>query len=120
MSIGWENVVAGNGVGLAISGITIIFLSLLSISIFIRLLPRVLALVDGTARDRPTEVAVVQREPEPLNAAEKEAVITLVLHLELEYQSGESGRVTLRPHANRSIWSSSARMRSLSSWSHHA
>jgi len=120
MSIGWENVVAGNGVGLAISGITIIFLSLLSISLFIRLLPRVLSLVDGSARERAAAAAVVQREPEPLSAAEKEAVITLVLHMELEYQSGESGRVTLRPHANRSIWGSSARMRSLSSWSHHA
>lgn len=120
MSVGWENVIAGNGVGLAISGITIIFLSLLSISLFIRLLPRVLALVDSGTRDRATSASVATERPEPLSEAEKEAVIALVLHLELEYQSGESGRVTLRPHASRSMWSSSARMRSLSSWSHHA
>lgn len=120
MSAGWENVIAGNGVGLAISGITIIFLSLLSISLFIRLLPRVLALVDPAARIRTAAAPEVKDIPEALSAAEKEAVIALVLHLELEYQSGESGRVTLRPHASRSMWSSSARMRSLSSWSHHA
>lgn len=120
MSVGWENVVAGNGVGLAISGTIIIFLSLLSISLFIRLLPRVLAMIDGSAKDLPVSEAVVSSTPEPLTDAEKEVVIALVLHMELEYLSGESGRVTLRPHASRSMWSSSARMRSLSSWSHHA
>ena len=120
MSVGWENVVAGNGVGLALSGISIIFVSLLSISIFIRLLPRFLALIEANSRDRPVPVSQVASKPEALSEAEKEAVIALVLHLELEYQSGESGRVTLRPQGNRSIWSSSARMRSLSSWSHHA
>ncbi|MDY0291886.1 MAG: hypothetical protein RBR02_06085 [Desulfuromonadaceae bacterium] len=120
MSVGWENVVAGNGVGLAISGTIIIFLSLLSISLFIHLLPRVLALVDGSAKDLPVSEAAMPSTPEPLTEAEKEVVIALVLHMELEYLSGESGRVTLRPHASRSMWSSSARMRSLSSWSHHA
>lgn len=118
MSMGWDNVVAGNGVGLALSGISIIFMSLLSISIFIRLLPRFLNLINRTRGDEPAPASVTA--PAPLSEAEKEAVIALVLHLELEYQSGESGRVILRPQTSRSIWSSSARMRSLSSWSHHA
>ncbi len=120
MNVGWENVVAGNGVELALIGTSIIFLSLLSISGFIYVLPRCLALIAAKSGVNAATPVVVETKVVSLSTAEKEAVVALVLHLELEYQSGESGRVTLRPHASRSIWSSSARMRSLSSWSRHA
>lgn len=118
MSAGWDNVIAGNGIGLAVTGIGIIFISLLCLSCFIYLLPRVMRLLGGgNSSVSDTKQAEVMVE---LTEEEKQAAIALILHLELEYQSGESGRVTLRPHASSSIWSSSARMRSLSSWSHHA
>ncbi|MDD2557785.1 MAG: hypothetical protein RBR43_05575 [Desulfuromonadaceae bacterium] len=120
MSVGWENVVAGKGIELALIGTSIIFLSLLAISGFIYLLPRVLALIATLSGRNAAAPISTEIKKEPLSVAEKEAIIALVLHLELEYQSGESGSVTLRPHESRSIWSSSARMRSLSSWSHHA
>ena len=74
----WQRVIDGNGLNVSITGMLIVFCSLAIISIFIALLPRLLALV---ARRFPEKEEAAARAAEPDERAI--AAIGYVLHQRL-------------------------------------
>lgn len=122
MKFSWLNVVDGNGIGITLTGMLIVFSGLALISFFIVILPKVL---DWFAQPsfRSSQVATdeqVVSDPEPTEQ-ELLAVITLVLHAEMERSLGELTQLTIsRQQRHGSIWNSAGKMRSLSEGGSHA
>lgn len=118
MNFSWQNVIDGNGIGITITGMLIVFSGLLLISLFIAALPRVLALKDGKPEiaKQPELVA----EPGESSDGEIMAVIALVLHIETERSFGEGSRLMISRKKRGSIWASAGKMRSLSQGGPHA
>ncbi|WP_303722334.1 OadG family protein [Malonomonas rubra] len=122
MNFSWQNVIDGNGIGITITGMLIVFSGLLLISLFIAALPRILALRERPAGEKnvpqPAKLEGAENEP---SEAEIMAVISLVLHLELERSLGEGHCLTIsRQRRVGSIWSYAGKMRSLSEGGSHA
>jgi oxaloacetate decarboxylase gamma subunit len=88
--IGFQQVLDQGGVGIALTGLTIVFLALVLISIFIAWLPRILELVDPylpEASDHHTTAAPAARaasQASQADDAELAAAIGFVLHSEME------------------------------------
>ncbi len=119
MTYSWQNVIDGNGIGITLTGMLIVFSGLLLISLFIAVLPRALKFKERV-RDLSTPGATGATE-EPPSEEEIMAVISLVLHLETERSLGEGGRLTIsRQNRQGSIWASAGKMRSLSEGGSHA
>jgi hypothetical protein len=101
-----------HGFDLAISGMVIVFCGLASISIFISLLPKILAMRDrkpapavSTSAASAPAVSIDGLDDELLTA------IALVIHAEAERASGQNLKVTLG--LNPSPWALSSQMRVL-------
>ncbi len=116
MNLSWQNVLDGQGIGITLTGMLIVFSGLALISLFISVLPKLLELPDRVARSREavqqTPQAAEEREPDE---EELIALISLVLHEEMERSCGEKTQLTIsrqQPHG--SIWASAGKMRSLS------
>jgi len=120
MNFSWQNVINGNGIGITITGMLIVFSGLLLISLFITALPRILAL-KGDKKSAPQKAheAVELDSGEPTED-EIMAVIGLVLHIETERSLGEGSRLTISRKKRGSIWASAGKMRSLSEGGSHA
>lgn len=118
MNFSWQNVIDGNGIGITITGMLIVFSGLLLISLFIAALPKLLALKHSGAQ--PEEAVGAKTEPSEPSEDEIMAVIALVLHLETERSLGEGSRLTISRRKRGSIWSSAGKMRSLSEGGSHA
>lgn len=116
MNFSWQNVIDGNGLGITITGMLIVFSGLLLISLFIAALPKLLALKESKPEKKPTPI----NEPAEPTEDEIMAVIALVLHLETERSLGEGSRLTISRRKRGSIWSSAGKMRSLSEGGSHA
>jgi Na+-transporting methylmalonyl-CoA/oxaloacetate decarboxylase gamma subunit len=117
----FENISAGNGYEISLTGMAIVFSGLLLISLFIILLPRLLALLDRlTAKGTPT-TAVTATTPSPPTEEEIMAAISLAIHIELERCGGDLQRITMakRPSSG-SFWHTAGKMRSLSNRSPYA
>lgn len=124
MTYSWQNVVDGNGIGITLTGMLIVFSGLLLISLFITVLPRILELQSRLRSQRGSSPAVTQPvvmvDEEP-SEAEIMALISLVLHLETERSLGEGHQLTIsRKQRQGSIWASAGKMRSLSEGGSHA
>lgn len=121
-----DNLLLNDGIGLIFSGMLIVFAGLALISLFLYLLPHALTLFDRLQPVGATTAAAATATPptveqEPLTAAELQAAISLVVHLELERCGGELQRITLnRRGPGASFWNARGRMRSLSGRSPHA
>lgn len=82
---GWQAVVEGNGLSIASTGMLIVFFALVIISLFIRLLPEVLKVMEpilpklGTHTQPPTLAEQLPSDKEKVVAA-----IGYVLHMEME------------------------------------
>jgi len=116
MNFSWQNVIDGNGIGITITGMLIVFAGLILISLFIAALPKILELKTGKAEKKPA----TSSEPEEPTEDEIMAVIALVLHLETERTLGESSRLIISRRKRNSIWASAGKMRSLSEGGYHA
>ncbi len=99
----WQNIVDGDGVPLALTGITIVFGGLLLIASYIAVLPRVLARWDtwrqpaGNPADAP---------PAELPSPEVRAALAWVALRELEvFQLGDQTRLTFRSTRSPGLWS---------------
>ena len=122
MNFSWLNVVAGNGIGITLTGMLIVFSGLALISFFIFILPKVL---DWSFRPalRGSQVKTAEQIASDLEPMEEEllAVISLVLHAETERSLGEWTQLTIsRQQRHGSIWNSAGKMRSLSEGGPHA
>lgn len=116
MNLSWMNVVAGNGIGITVTGMLIVFSGLALISFFIVILPKVLDRscwpVLNLGRAKTDEQITVDSEP---TEEELLAVVSLVLHAETERSLGEWTQLTIsRQQRHGSIWASAGKMRSLS------
>ena len=116
--MGVENIVAGNGIGIAVTGMAIVLAGLLLISLFVAALPR---LAGGTAgkRERPKvqaadagvmgEESSIDLDPDLL------AAITYVVAAEREReQSMDRQRITIREDEEQRVWTAIGKMRTLS------
>ena len=123
MNYSWQNVIDGNGIGITLTGMLIVFSGLALISLFIAALPKAIALATRLAAKQGRSSlgpAAVAEETAP-SEAEIMAVISLVLHLELQHSLGEDAQITIsRQQRQGSIWNSAGKMRSLSEGGLHA
>ena len=58
--MGYSNIIEGRGFELSFAGLTIVFFALVAVSLFIRLLPVLLAALDRVLPSAPAETGVVQ------------------------------------------------------------
>ncbi|SHJ05916.1 Oxaloacetate decarboxylase, gamma chain [Malonomonas rubra DSM 5091] len=121
MNFSWQNVIDGNGIGITLTGMLIVFSGLLLISLFITALPRVLALGEAK-KQAPVQSKTAAADTGSTEPTEDEimAVISLVLHLETERSLGEGSKLTISRQKRGSIWASAGKMRSLSEGGSHA
>lgn len=118
----FENISAGNGYEISLTGMAIVFSGLLLISLFIILLPRMLALLDRlTAKGSPPTTGSETSASAPPTEEEIMAAISLAIHIELERCGGDLQRITMakRPSSG-SFWHTAGKMRSLSNRSPYA
>ncbi|MEX0938948.1 MAG: OadG family protein [Pirellulales bacterium] len=87
--MGWENVWESNGLGIAMTGLVIVFAALTLISVFIALLPRILLVLSAVLPAEPLPPAPSQRR----KAADEEelvAAIGVALHHRMSQQSAST------------------------------
>ncbi len=111
LAFSWQNVVDGNGVPLALTGLAIVFSGLLIIALFIGSLPRMLATWDRfwAGRDQATTAkptAASKTVADPSTASpEVQAALAWVAIRELEvFRLGDEQRLTLQPHRRPGTW----------------
>nr|WP_320050559.1 OadG family protein [uncultured Desulfuromonas sp.] len=115
-----NNIFLGDGITTTIIGMTIVFCGLLLISLFIRLLPKVLSALDRLSAPRQ-ELAKQPSTDRVASEEEIHAAISMAIHMELERYGGDLQRITISRHsAPGSFWNSAGKMRSLSDRSPHA
>jgi len=115
MNFSWHHVITGDGIGITVTGMLIVFSGLALISLFIKVLPLIL-------ERKSTETMATAKLAEQALAVDAEptdeellAIISVVLHEEIERSLGDSGRLTIaRQQKHASIWASAGKMRSLS------
>lgn len=119
----FDNIIAGNGISITVTGMTIVFSGLILINLFIILLPRVLNGLDSIKADKDKNL---QKEhdadtPAPPTEGEIMAAISLVIHIELERCGGDMQQITIKKHpSSASFWNTAGKMRSLSNRSPYA
>lgn len=116
-----ENIIAGNGLEITLTGMTIVFSGLLLISLFIVLLPRMLDLFDRLVSKETRPIKTLNTTPVPPSEEEIMAAISLAIHIELERCGGDLQQITMakRPSTG-SFWHTAGKMRSLSNRSPYA
>lgn len=120
----FDNIRAGNGFEISLTGMIIVFSGLLLISFFIVLLPRVLILLDRLIASGSPSATVADSAssvPSAPTQAEIMAAISLAIHIELERRGGDMQQITMakRPSSG-SFWRTAGKMRSLSNRSPYA
>lgn len=107
-----QNIVDGNGVSIALMGMMIVFCGLAMISLFIALLPKILALLQGKPVKAPARH--VHHDRPSSETEEITAAIGYVIHMEFEKLSSDNQKVTLEiEESSGSSWALSNRMRTL-------
>ncbi len=82
---GWQAIVEGNGIAISITGMLIVFAALVIISVFIALVPKLLAVLDPILPKGHAHVAApTPEEQTPLDHEKVVAAIGMVLHTELQ------------------------------------
>lgn len=90
----FENVVAGDAIGISITGMAIVFCGLMFISLYINYLPSLLRFLDATfgKKQQKVEKTSVKEESSTDNEKDLASVIGLVLQMEeANHQSEQSG-----------------------------
>jgi oxaloacetate decarboxylase gamma subunit len=72
--MGWENVTESNGLGIAVTGLVIVFSALTLISVFIAMLPRILLVLSAVLPAEPHPPAPSQRR----KAADEEELVAAI------------------------------------------
>ncbi len=123
----FDRVVEGNAIPITITGMTIVFLGLLSISLMIAFLPKLLKILDrrlaprrprGSSPSTTSAHAKIEASsgpgtiPEHL-PPETAAAVALVVHMELTRIRGQS-RITIDESRRQNVWGVVGKMRRLS------
>ncbi|MFW5972752.1 MAG: OadG family protein [Bacteroidota bacterium] len=114
--MGIDNIIAGDGIGLAITGMLIVFAGLIFISLYIAAIPRALEWAESQKQRREE-----RRRPAPTAAASGiedptlRAAIALAIQLELENELPlDAQRITIQRDAAQNAWTFAGKMRTLS------
>ncbi len=106
LAFNWQNIVDGDGVPLALTGITIVFGGLVLIACAIAVLPRVLARWDRWRAPKGAKGEGAAAEEATLPSPEVRAALAWVALRELEvFQLGDQTRLTFRPVRSPGLWS---------------
>lgn len=115
-----DNIVAGNGFGVALVGMSVVFCGLLLISLYVALLPRLFGWFDRAGRlervrARGTDAAVMERETSLGIDPDLLAAIGYVFQAERERQLAlDHQQITLRDDDEQRVWTAIGKMRTLS------
>ena len=118
-NIGWHNLFENgfNFISFSIMGMVIVFFGLTIISLYILLLPKILALPKLFSADKKTKNPAAGTEP--LQVADPELLLAITVALHLEQTSGSFEKITWeRSGLTDSAWLTAGRMRGLAVRSH--
>lgn len=120
--MGWERIIEGNGLGMTLTGMFIVFSGLILVSLFVSMLPRIMSSLGHlrSLRERRAIRAVeANPENESLQEADEQALlwaaIGYVVQAEMEqenlldYQS-----ITIKRDGSQRAWAVAGKMRTLS------
>lgn len=120
--MGWERIIEGNGLGMTLTGMFIVFSGLILVSLFVSMLPRIMSSLGHlrSLRERRAIRAVeANPENESLQEADEQALlwaaIGYVVQAEMEqenlldYQS-----ITIKRDGSQRVWAVAGKMRTLS------
>lgn len=119
--MGIENVLEGHGIGIAITGMVVVFAGLVLVSLFLTVLPRILERASGSTQPRPRPAATPVAAAVPARAksvlgmdADLLAAITYVLQAERDRQLAlDHQQITVSDDEERRVWTAMGRMRTL-------
>jgi Na+-transporting methylmalonyl-CoA/oxaloacetate decarboxylase gamma subunit len=115
--MGVQNILDNDGIGLAITGMLIVFVGLILISLFIAALPRVIARADQEVqRHRERRVA---ESAHPVGSGLEDpalrAAIALVIQMELDREQVlDAQKITMERDEAQIVWGLAGKMRTLS------
>ena len=115
--MGFENVIEGDGIGLAVTGMVIVFLGLIFISLYISSLPRLAGMIDRW-RERQKVPATAPKAPAETTGLDDPALwaaIGLVVEAEMvNHQALDDQRITIQHDESQGAWAFAGKMRTLS------
>ena len=122
MNISFQNVLDADGIGLAITGMFIVFSGLVLISIYIASIPGVLSRMENgfrkmkeTRRETPKAARIAMVSGGSELSEELVAAIAYVIRMEREYEEAEDHqRITIMRDENSQVWAVTGRLRNLS------
>jgi Na+-transporting methylmalonyl-CoA/oxaloacetate decarboxylase gamma subunit len=116
--MGYDNIIQGDGFGLALTGMLIVFIGLILISLYIAALPRVFARVEAVRRRYRAGRAPAAASAPSARADDPalRAALAVVIRMELENDLVEDAqRITIQRDEAEGAWAFAGKMRSLSS-----
>jgi oxaloacetate decarboxylase gamma subunit len=119
---GFDNVIAGNGVSITLSGMAIVFCGLILISLYIGFLPHFLAWMDGwlDPKKRANRQKTKEKNTQSLPSSPTEdldllAAINYVIEAEIDQEdSMDNQRITMRRSEGQHDWYVAGKMRNIS------
>jgi len=120
MNISFQNVVDADGIGIAITGMSIVFSGLVLISLYIYSIPKLLERLEKGAKKlsekrTPSAAPVAGISGGTELTDELLSAIAYVIHMEKEYEDAEDHqRITVQRDDARQVWAVTGRLRNLS------
>lgn len=117
----FQNVLDADGIGIALTGMSIVFAGLVLISLYIASIPKLLGNMDKAVKKRAEKKKavksarpVVVTDPSKLSA-ELLTAIGYVIHMEKEFEDAEDHqRITIQRGDTNQVWAVTGRLRNLS------
>lgn len=113
-----ENIIAGNGLGISITGMSIVFTGLVVLSIIIYYLPKALAIFDKLFAGKEEQKITLSQVQDPMREGEElVTAIAAVIHMEMQRSFLEdTQKITIARVTNqKSLWATSSNMKYFSS-----
>lgn len=114
LGINLQNIADNDGIAISITGMTIVFLGLILVSVFIAFLPAALAFHDRFRVRRHVDEAEAAEEDERIDR-EVAAALAMVLERAMTPEDGSTfQRITIRKGVGDSVWKQGGRLQILS------
>lgn len=120
MNISFQNVLDADGIGIAITGMSIVFSGLVLISLYITSIPKLLDRMERGAKKLAKKRAPAKGPVDVVSGGteltdELLSAIAYVIHMEKEYEDAEDHqRITVQRDEARQVWAVTGRLRNLS------
>jgi Na+-transporting methylmalonyl-CoA/oxaloacetate decarboxylase gamma subunit len=124
MDFSFQNVIDADGIGIAITGMAIVFSGLVLISLYISSMPKLLSRMEKAVAKKQARKAAKKAKVEaaaapaiPLTELSDEmmAAVAFVIRAEAEYEDAEDHqRITVQHDDANTVWAVTGRLRNLS------